>query len=84
MEVNIYIGLDLEDEVHSIWVIWTSDLHSWGRTIAVKDKTLDWAAWAVTRNISEGRECGGAHQRLLHRTELVGVSLASGVVDLRC
>ena len=38
MEVNIYIGLDLEDEVHLIWVIWTSGLHSWGRTIGMKDK----------------------------------------------
>ena len=36
--MHIYIGLDLEDEVHSIWVIWTSGLHSWGRTIGRKDK----------------------------------------------
>ena len=39
MEVNIYIGLDLEDEVHSIWVIWTSGLHSWRRTVCMKDNT---------------------------------------------
>ena len=39
MEVNIYIGVDLEDEVHSIWVIWTSGLHSWRRTVCMKDNT---------------------------------------------
>ena len=94
---HIYWILDLEDEVHSIWVIWTSGLHSWGRTIGRKDKTnleghrsegqvsgnLARAAWAVTRKISEGRECGGAHQRLSRRTELVGVSLASATRDLQ-
>ena len=37
MEVNIYIGVDLEDEVHSIWVIWTNSLHSWRRTVCMKD-----------------------------------------------
>ena len=26
MEVNIYIGLDLEGEVHSIWDLWVSGL----------------------------------------------------------
>ena len=39
--------------------------------------TLARAAWAVTRNFSEGRECGGSHQGLSLRTELVGVSLVS-------
>ena len=76
----------------SIWVIWTSGLHSWGMKICRKDKSnpeghhsegqvsgsLARAAWAVTRKISEGIECGGAHQRLSRRTELVGISLASG------
>ena len=36
------------------------------------------AAWAVTRKISEGIECGETHQLLSRRTKLVGVSLASG------
>ena len=36
---HIYWILDLEDEVHSIWVVWTTGLQSWGRSIGMKDKT---------------------------------------------
>ena len=31
--------IGLEDEMHLIWVIWTSGLHSWRRTACMKDNT---------------------------------------------
>ena len=83
---HIYWILDL-DEVHSIWVIWTSGLQSQWRTTPrywrnyTKRQLLLWRdariLWAGKRKVSRGSGGGGPHPHLSHRTELVGVPLVS-------
>ena len=53
---HIYWILDLEDEVHSIWVIWTSGLQSRWRTIGMKDNRSGWQDWVLKDNCCEEQD----------------------------
>ena len=52
---HIYWILDLEDKVHSTWVIWKSNLQSRWRTIGMKVKIETWRIVIVKNKNDEGQ-----------------------------